>query len=117
MDQQECLRAGIDYNDGVARFVGNAGIYEKFLKEFLSDQSFAALETALDGGDLSASFQAAHTLKGLTGNLSLNVLYGHLVTLTDALRGAGNLPLAQSLFPTVREDYRRAVDFIRANVK
>lgn len=89
-------------------------MFVRFLKEFPGDGSFAALETALESGDLSASFQASHTLKGLTGNLSLTTLYRELVTLTDALRGEGNLALARSLFPQVRADYDRAVRFIRA---
>jgi len=42
LNQQECLAAGIDFEEGVARFVGNADIYEKFLRDFLGDQTFAS---------------------------------------------------------------------------
>jgi glycosyltransferase involved in cell wall biosynthesis len=91
MNRQDCINAGINYDDGVARFVGNAGMYEKFLRSFLQDDSFAQLREAMGRGDVGASFQAAHTLKGLTGNLSLERLYKKLVVLTDALRGEGDV--------------------------
>jgi len=68
-------------------------------------------------GDVSAAFQASHTLKGLTGNLSLNDLYQKLVVFTNALRGEGNMPLAQSLYPAVRADYDRALAFISSRLK
>jgi len=116
MNQEECLSAGINYNEGVARFVGNAGIYEKFLREFLSDTTFASLKAAMEAKDAKAAFQAGHTLKGLTGNLSLSSLYGKLVVFVDALRGEGNLPLAESLFPGVESEYKTAVDFIASHV-
>ena len=116
MNQQECLEAGIDYDEGVARFVGNAQMYERFLKEFLSDPTFDALAEAMERRDIPAAFAAAHTLKGLTGNLSLDRLYEKLVTLTNALRGGGDLPLAESLFPAVRDDYRQVKAFIAARV-
>lgn len=64
--------------------------------------------------DLPAAFTAAHTLKGVTGNLSLNVLYRSLLPLVEALRGQGDLPLAESLFPAAQEEYRRAVECIAA---
>jgi HPt (histidine-containing phosphotransfer) domain-containing protein len=112
MNRQDCINAGINYDDGVARFVGNAGMYEKFLRSFLQDDSFAQLREAMGRGDVGASFQAAHTLKGLTGNLSLERLYKKLVVLTDALRGEGDMPLAKSLFPDVEKEYADVTAFI-----
>jgi len=116
MNQQECMEVGINYEEGVSRFVGNAQLYEKFLREFLRDTTFAELSAAMQKGDVEAAFRAGHTLKGRTGNLSLTALYAHLVALVDALRGEGNLALARTLFPPVAEDYRRAVEFITARL-
>lgn len=70
----------------------------------------------MEAKDAKAAFQAGHTLKGLTGNLSLSSLYGKLVVFVDALRGEGNLPLAESLFPGVESEYKTAVDFIASHV-
>lgn len=115
MDQKKCLDAGINYEEGVARFVGNAEIYNKFLNDFISDKTFSDLEAAMNDKNIEAAFQAGHTLKGVAGNLSLNNLYDKLVVFVDALRGDGNLPLAESLYPDVQEDYKNAVSFIKEN--
>lgn len=114
MDKEVCAAAGIDYDEGVARFVGHAEIYEKFLGKFLADPDYAMLETAMAEKDITAAFHAAHTLKGVAGNLSLNDLYHALIPFVDALRGDGNLPLAETLFPAVSKEYRRAVACIEA---
>jgi len=117
MEQKDYLEAGIDYNEGVARFVGNAAMYEKFLRTFPTDRTFAELADAMERKDTNAAFQAAHTLKGLTGNLSLNTLYKDLVVFTDALRGEGNMPLAESLYPGLMAEYESVKSFIENNVK
>ena len=116
MDQNECMKAGINYEEGVARFVGNSEMYEKFLRDFLTEPTFQSLEAALTNGDITASFQAAHTLKGLTGNLSFVELYQSLVTLTDSLRGEGDLEKARSLYPGVKEQYEGVKAFLAANL-
>jgi len=114
MDKEACLRCGIDYEEGVSRFMGHAELYEKFLGKFPSDPGYPALEAAMAAKDLPAAFQAAHTLKGVSGNLSLTALYRALLPFVDALRGEGDLPLAESLYPAVQAAYRQAVAYIGA---
>ncbi len=114
MNRQECIDAGINYDEGVARFVGNAEMFERFLREFPADTTYAALESAMEQRDGKAAFQAGHTLKGLTGNLSMVDLYRQLVVFVDALRGEGNMSLAETLYPAVQKEYRRVMDFLTA---
>lgn len=40
MDQEACKNHGIEYEDGLARFVGNVALYEKFLKQFPDDPCY-----------------------------------------------------------------------------
>jgi HPt (histidine-containing phosphotransfer) domain-containing protein len=40
----------------------------------------------LDSGNLKEAFEAAHSLKGVTGNLSLTPLYEKLNSITEFLR-------------------------------
>ena len=40
MNKEVLLQNGIDYLEGVARFAGQAEIYEKFLKKFPEDPTF-----------------------------------------------------------------------------
>ena len=75
MCEQEYLAAGIDYQDGAARFLGNRELYERFLREFPGDATFSALEAAMESRNVQEAFRSAHTLKGLTGNLSLTIMH------------------------------------------
>jgi HPt (histidine-containing phosphotransfer) domain-containing protein len=112
MDRESCIAAGIDYDSGLARFAGKADLYEKFLKKFPADTTFTDLEKAMADGDTRAAFIAAHTLKGVTGNLSLNGLYTGILPLVEALRGDGNMELAKTLYPPVKEEYDKEIRFL-----
>jgi len=112
MDRNACMQAGIRYDEGLARFMGNAALYQTFLKKFPADPGFSALGDALRAGDAEAAFQAAHSLKGVSGNLSLNDLYENTIPLVEALRGRADLAKARALYPAVEEAYRRASAFI-----
>lgn len=86
MDQEACKNHGIEYEDGLARFVGNVALYEKFLKQFPDDPCYKQLKEALDKQDIDTAFQAAHTLKGVTGNLSMKDLYDKVCVVVEQLR-------------------------------
>lgn len=73
------------------------------------------LETAMAANDIQASFQAAHSLKGVAGNLSLIDLYNAVVPFVDALRGEGNMELAKMLYPPVQKEYERVAAFLKEN--
>ena len=84
----------------------------RFLSMFLEDDNYTRLEKALTDGDVDGAFVAAHTLKGVCQNLSLDRLYEADVTVTEALRGK-NLDEAKEHFPRVREEYEKVVDRIQ----
>lgn len=67
--------AGVDVKGAVARFAGNDALYLKFLKKLPADDNFAKIKPALDAGDMETALTAAHTLKGVSGNLSVDRLY------------------------------------------
>ena len=37
MDREKCINAGIDYDQGVNRFMGNKELYEKYALKFLDE--------------------------------------------------------------------------------
>jgi hypothetical protein len=108
MDKRLLAGAGIDYGEGAARFGGAAALYEKYLLKFPNDPTFPALKDAMEKGDAQAAFDKAHALKGLTGNLSLNALYGSTKPLVEALRG-GDMELARRLYPEVEKEYLKVL--------
>lgn len=86
MNIEELKSAGIDYASGVKRFSNKAALYEKYLVKFFSDPSFSALGEYISGKDYEEAFKCAHTLKGLSGNLSLTGFYEQLSVMVEALR-------------------------------
>lgn len=78
--------AGNDVDGALRRFVGNEAMYVKFLKRFTDDKSYPELKEAVEKGDLGNAFVAAHTLKGVAGNLGLTKLYDITSEVTERLR-------------------------------
>lgn len=77
---------GADYVETMRRFLGNEAMYLKFLKKLFQDDNLKKLGQALENGDLTGAFEAAHTLKGVTGNLGLTRLYQAVCAIVEPLR-------------------------------
>lgn len=77
---------GADYVETMRRFLGNEAMYLKFLKRLFQDDNLEKLGQALHNQDLTGAFEAAHTLKGVTGNLGLSRLYQAVCTIVEPLR-------------------------------
>lgn len=112
MDKESFLAAGIDYAEGLNRFCGSAALYEDFLRKFPKDPTFAQLQQAMAHDDADAAFLAAHTLKGVVGNLSLNRFYGQMVPFVDLLRNHADFTGAKAAFPKLEQDYLEVVGFL-----
>ena len=112
MDRELLRETGIDYEDGLARFMNNTQLYEKFLLRFLDDTTFPDLLAALDQGDADLAFRAAHTLKGVAGNLSLRGLLAAVEPLVEALRRQ-SLEEARTLLPQAEAAYGQTCAVIR----
>lgn len=113
MTIQECYAAlGGDYEEVLGRLYSEA-LVKKFIGKFLADQSFSSLENTLKAGNYEEAFRAAHTLKGVTQNLSFTKLYRSSHEITEALR-TKNYDLAMQLFPAVEADYLQTAGAIQA---
>lgn len=113
MTLQECYAAlEGDYQEVLGRLCSEA-LVQRFVGKFLSDQSFQLLESSLKAGHYEEAFRAAHTLKGVTQNLSFTKLYGSSHDMTEALR-AKNYDLAVQLLPRVEDDYTQTAAAIQA---
>lgn len=104
MTIQECYAAlGGDYEEVLNRLYSEA-LVRKFVGKFSSDPSFRLLNDSLKAGNYEEAFRAAHTLKGVSQNLSFTKLYQSSHEITEALRTA-NYDLALQLLPRVEADY------------
>ncbi len=95
---------GADYADICKRFGGET-LVKKFALKFLQDPSYQALEKAIADDEAQEAFRAAHTLKGISANLSLTNLYTVSSVLTEKLRG-GKLEDYEEDYQKVQEQYR-----------
>ena len=103
MNRYKLSKAGIDANEGIARFGGNVEIYEKFLNRFPDEPYFRLMCEAIERLDIQAAFAAAHSIKGAVGNLSMNRLYGDLCPLVEELRRGSAENLAELLVPVMKD--------------
>ena len=71
MDIDASTKEYIEVNEALNRIGGNEGLYKKLLARFIEGNYMDALCTAVESGDMEESARAAHTLKGVSANLSL----------------------------------------------
>lgn len=115
MTIQECYdKMGGDYGQ-VQQRLPSEKLIQRFIAMFLQDTSFAELCQSMAEGKRDVAFRAAHTLKGVCANLSLNRLFASASQLTELLRPeTGEMPEgAASLLEAVKQDYELTVNTIQ----
>lgn len=111
MTIEECYAAlGGNYDDVIGRLKSER-LVQKFVVRFPDDPSYGLLVDSLAAGNADDAFRAAHTIKGVCGNLSFDTLARSSSELTELLR-AGDIEGGRKLFPAVKEDYERTVKAI-----
>lgn len=96
--------AQVDTQEAIARFAGNSGLYEKFLLKFLSDDNYNRIGRAMERDDWSGMEEAAHTLKGVSGNLGMKRLYEACADMVTRLR-KGDGSGAKAVYPEIQDAY------------
>lgn len=92
-----------DYAEMFARFPSEE-LITSFVAQFPSDSSYQELMDAIAGGNIRASFEAAHKLKGLAASLSFSLLLAPLTDLCEQLR-TQPAPADPVLVQRIREIY------------
>lgn len=107
---------GGDYNTTMARFINNKRMYMKFLDKFFEDESMNKLGSALGDNDLKGAFEAAHTLKGVAGNMGLTPLFDKVCAIVEPLRSCDEQAGYTDLYQEIKCEFVRA-DELRAALK
>ena len=77
----------IKVEDGLTRCAGNKKLFAKLLKSFGNyASSFAQIKDEINAGEQEKAKETVHSLKGITGNLSLNLLYEKLVAIESGMK-------------------------------
>lgn len=92
MDIRELyVKIGANFEDVLGRLMKDS-LVEKFALMYLKDTSYETLMAAVQSGNISDSFRAAHSLKGVSANLGFEELCKAASNLTEQLRPQTNLP-------------------------
>ncbi|MDK9725033.1 MAG: response regulator [Sterolibacteriaceae bacterium MAG5] len=108
--------AGFDLEGALLRFCGDAGLLRRVVGRFRSEQAgaAAAIRAALAAGARKDAVRAAHTLKGLAGNIGATALSAAAGQLEQALlKGAGEdvlLPEVETLLAAAIAAIDQAAD-------
>lgn len=108
--------AGVDYNKGLERFMGNVALYHKFLLKFLGDGSFAQFKESFAAGNLEMAGKHVHTLKGTAGNLSLMRLFTAADETVQAVRAGKTRDELENLAGQVEKIYEETCNAIRTSL-
>lgn len=104
---------GIDYDDAMDRMGDNLELFQKLAFKYLTNTNYVDLVAAMEVKDYDAAYNAAHTLKGVSGNLSLNKLYKVAAAVSDALF-QGEYQAAESMMPDLKAAHDKAVEGLTA---
>jgi len=95
LDELRILGANVD--EGLNRFMGNAALYERMLAKLPDMMSKIAINDGFEAEDVNDLIEKTHSIKGVTGNLSLTPLYEAYTKIVDLLR-MGNVEEANRIY-------------------
>ena len=107
-------RFGANVQDGMGRCMNDESFYLEMVRMTLNEKSFDKLSDAIRSGDRKGAFEAAHALKGITGNVALTPLYEPLTEMTELLRGAA--PSAETPVDDVCRTYLDRIIKLRSSL-
>ena len=114
MTVQECYEAfGGNYEEVFSRLRTDERI-ARFLQKVVDDGSYQLLCDSVASGNVDEAFRAAHTLKGVCGNLSITRFGESSSALTEFLREKRVInDEMQPLLEKVKEDYALTINAIK----
>lgn len=107
---QEEIAKYVDLDSGLGRVRGNKALYKRMLDLFAQSEEYDAFEKALSDNDTTRASEVMHSIKGMSGNLSLTRIYELSSELTNLLR---NGTVDQEMI----DDYRKALEMTRTCIE
>ena len=112
---QELESLGVDVQEGLDRVMGDESLYEMMFGMFLSSvQSAPIRPEEFDGANLDALIGKVHSLKGTTGNLSIEPLFTRYERSLTLLR-AGKAAEAKAVYLELEPIQDQIIQCIQRN--
>lgn len=109
---EELQNWGCNVPEALNRFLQDENLYVKCLKSFCTDESFDGLKKAIDGKEYRAAFEEAHTLKGVSANLSLTPMYEAICRVVEDLRN-GPTDMLEQDYAAFEETHEKYLSLIK----
>ena len=112
--KQFYLDIGGSYTDALAIMMNDLFI-SKMMKKFIENNSYNEIVSLYEKKDYRALFAAAHSFKGVSGNLALTPLYELASTITEATRNSDGVNLDKEIaelkrvYTLVQEKYQEHI--------
>ena len=111
VQEEELRKVGVEPEEAIERFMGNEMLYLKYLIRFTEDENYRILSDSLAEGECRKAFEAAHTLKGVCGNLSVKGMEILLKEQVEYLR-SGDIEKAKLMMPELKNAYEQVVSVL-----
>jgi HPt (histidine-containing phosphotransfer) domain-containing protein len=106
----------VNMDEGIQRVVNNAKLYVRLLSKFKADTNLDDIFSFLDAGDYEKAQNAAHTIKGISANLSLTELYRQILELETQIKArAVNPDQIETVKSAFAETIKRIDEVIAQN--
>ncbi|MCH5207833.1 MAG: hypothetical protein J1F04_03015 [Oscillospiraceae bacterium] len=96
----ELKNLGVNIDEAMNRFMNNEGLYIKMLAKLQPNIEKLPVLSLCEAGDNEQALANAHTLKGITGNLSLTPLFNGYTRIVELFR-AGKPDDAQKMLKDI----------------
>lgn len=83
---EELKALGVNVEEGIERLMGNASLYERMLGSFAKLVKGSELQPDFDSENYAEIIEAAHAIKGASGNLSVTPVYEAYTEIVSLLR-------------------------------
>lgn len=110
----ELKELGVNIDEALKRFMNNSALYIKMLGKLTSTVSELEVMPFLENGNYDKALENAHTLKGVTGNLSITPLYTAYTDIVALLR-ENNPEKAKSVLEGILPVQEKIISCIREN--
>lgn len=83
---QELRTLGVDTEEAIDRMNGKVSLYERMLTKFAGMMKASSVGKDFDSKDYDSAVEAAHIIKGVSGNLSITPVYEAYTEIVRLLR-------------------------------
>lgn len=108
---EKLVEYGVSLDEINSRFCEDLDLYFSCIDMLFDENEIAALEASIKSKDYKTAFKAAHSIKGIVGNLDFKPLYKLLTDLVEDLR-ADKVDDVDNKFELCKNEYLKIKELL-----